>query len=202
MVLRGPRLTLRYARADDAPALYELGRDPDVSRFFSWGPYSEPGEASAFIERMREQREAGERLEFVIAGEDDRPIGITGLSEFSARDRRAVVGTWLGRPYWGSGANAESKALILAFGFGRLGLQRISAYAHPGNDRSLRALERMGFVAEGVLVGWHVHAGQRRDVTILRLLREDWEAGELASYPITQEGEPPPRISAGNRSSG
>src|SRR3954453_17874850 len=168
MVVRGPRLSLRYARPDDAPALFELGRDPDVSRFFSWGPYTEQAEAAAFIERMAEQRETGERLELVIAGADDTPIGITGLSEFSGRDRRAVVGTWLGRPYWGTGANAESKALILALGFGTLGLQRISAYAHPGNDRSLRALERMGFVAEGVLVGWHVHAGQRRDVTILR----------------------------------
>ena len=42
MVVRGPRLSLRYARADDAAALYELGRDPDVSRFFSWGPYTDP----------------------------------------------------------------------------------------------------------------------------------------------------------------
>ena len=198
MVIRGPRLTLRYARADDAAALYELGHDPEVSRFFSWGPYSEPAEASAFIERMGEQREAGERLEFVIADQDDRPLGITGLSEFSARDRRAVVGTWLGRPYWGSGANEESKALILALGFRALGLQRVSAYADPGNDRSQRALERMGFVAEGVLVGWHLHGGERRDVTILRLLREDWEAGALAAVPIAQEGNPPSRISAGN----
>src|SRR3954452_11452083 len=200
VVIRGERLTLRYARADDAPALYELGADPEVSRFFSWGPYTEPAEASAFIERMREQREAGERVEFVIADEHDRPLGITGLSEFSARDRRAVVGTWLGRPYWGSGANAESKALVLAFGFRSLGLQRISAYAHPENLRSLAALERLGFVQEGTLVGWQLHDGQRGDVRILRLLREQWEASRLATLPIEVEGEPPTRISAGNRS--
>lgn len=199
MVVRGPRLTLRFARPDDAPVLYELGRDPEVSRFFSWGPYSDPAEASAFIERMAEQRETGERLEFVIAGEDDRPLGITGLSEFSERDRRAVVGTWLGRPHWGSGANTESKALVLALAFRTLGLQRVSAYAHPENARSLRALERIGFVAEGTLVAWHLHAGERRDVRILRLLREDWEASQLATLPVTVEGSPPGRTSAGRR---
>ena len=199
MVVRGPRLSLRYARPDDAPALYELGRDPDVSRFFSWGPYTDPGQAAEFIERMAEQRESGERLEFVIADEDDRPLGITGLSEFSERDRRAVVGTWLGRPHWGSGANAESKALVLAVGFRALGLQRISAYAHPENARSLRALERLGFAAEGTLVAWHLHQGERRDVRILRLLREDWEASELATLPVTVEGDPPGRTSAGER---
>src|SRR3954471_20239742 len=202
MVVRGPRLTLRYARADDAAALYELGRDPDVSRFFSWGPYTDAAQASAFIARTAAQREAGERLEFVIVDEEDRLLGITGLSEFSDRDRRAVVGTWLGRDHWGSGANADSKALVLALAFRTLGLQRVSAYAHPENVRSLRALERLGFVAEGTLVAWHLHNDERRDVRILRLLSEDWEASRLATLPIEVEGEPPARISAGKRSFG
>jgi ribosomal-protein-alanine N-acetyltransferase len=199
MVIRGPRLTLRYARADDAPALFELGRDPDVSRYFSWGPYTEQAEAAAFIERMADERQSGERLELVIADPDDVPIGITGLSEISHRDRRAVVGTWLGRSYWGTGANAESKALVLALGFGKLGLQRVSAYAHPDNTRSIRALVRLGFVQEGVLVAWHLHDGERRDVAMFRLLREDWEAGPLSSVPVTVSGEPPTRTSAGKR---
>jgi ribosomal-protein-alanine N-acetyltransferase len=197
LVIRGPRLTLRYARPDDAPALYELGRDPDVSRYFSWGPYTDPRQAEDFIERMRGQREAGERLEFVIAGEQDRPIGITGLSEFSQRDRRAVVGTWLGREHWGTGANEESKALVLALAFRTLGLQRVSAYAHPENDRSLRALERLGFTQEGTLVAWHLHDGKRRDVRILRLLLEDWEVSRLVTIPIQVEGDPPARTYAG-----
>jgi len=198
MVIRGERLTLRYARAGDAPALYELGRDPEVSRFFSWEPYTDESQAAAFVEQMTAQRDAGDRLEFVVAGGDDKPIGITGLSEFSRRDRRAVVGTWLGRVHWGSGANTESKALVLALGFRELGLQRISAYAHPDNTRSLAALERLGFVAEGTLVAWHLHDGERRDVRILRLLSEEWEASELATRPVRFEGHPPARISAGN----
>jgi hypothetical protein len=60
----------------------------------------------------------------------------------------------------------------------------------------MRALERLGFVPEGVLVAWHLHGGERRDVALLRLLREEWEAGEPASVPVSVTGEPPPRISA------
>ena len=202
MVVRGPRLRLRYARPDDADALLQLGRDPEVTRWFSWGPYQDVSEPLAFIERMAAQRAAGERLEFVIAGPDDVPLGITGLSELSQRDRRAVVGTWLGREHWGTGVNEEAKALILALAFEVLALQRVTAYAHPENERSLRALERMGFTREGVLVAWQLHHGQRRDVLVLRFLREDWERSHLPRIPAVFEGSPPPRISAGNSSQG
>jgi ribosomal-protein-alanine N-acetyltransferase len=197
VLVHGPRFTLRYPAPGDVPALFELGQDPEVTRFFSWGPYTDESQPRAFIDHVTAQREAGERLEFAIADRDDRIVGITGLSEFSLRDRRATVGTWLGRPYWGSGANAESKALILRLGFERLGLLRATALASPDNARSLAALERLGFEPEGVLRAWHVHGGEQRDVAILRLMREDFEAGPLAKVPVDFEGEPPPAFVAG-----
>jgi [ribosomal protein S5]-alanine N-acetyltransferase len=183
MVVRGPRLALRTPRPGDAGALFELGRDPEVSRFFSWGPYRERAEASAFIERIVRERP----YELLIVDPDDRPIGLTGLSELSERDRRAVVGTWLGRDHWGTGANRESKALVLHLAFRHLDLQRVSAYSHPDNTRSLKALERIGFTREGTLKRWHIHSGQAHDVVILRLLREEWERTDLADVPARTE---------------
>src|SRR3954470_24001071 len=199
MVVRGPRLSLRYARADDTHALFELGREPDVSRFFSWGPYTEPSEAAAFIERRESQRTNGERLEFLIVDQQDKPIGVTGLSEFSERDRRAVIGTWLGRPFWGSGANRESKALLLALAFRGLGLIRVSAVASPQNVRSIAALERLGFVREGVLRGWHVHRDESRDVAVLRMMRDEWEHTPLAEVPVEIDGDVPPAFDYSQR---
>jgi ribosomal-protein-alanine N-acetyltransferase len=191
MVVRGTRFSLRYLTAADTGTLFELGSDPDVTRFFSWGPYREEGEARAFIESLDRRRASGERLELAIVDGDDRPIGITGLSDFSHRDRRAVIGTWLGRAHWGSGANRESKALVLALAFRALGLIRVSALASPQNVRSIAALQRLGFVHEGVLRGWHVHGGVPRDVAVLRMLHDEWERTPLAELPVTIEGEPP-----------
>jgi ribosomal-protein-alanine N-acetyltransferase len=188
----GPDLVLRYPRPDDVPALYELGSDPEVVRFFSWGPYRGEDEARAYVDSVTRQRETGRRLEFLIVGRaDDAPIGVTGLSEFARRDRRAVVGTWLGRDHWGSGANTESKALILGLGFRRLGLERATALASPGNARSLAALERLGFVQEGVLRAWHRHGDRPEDCAILRFMREDFERSPLARVSVEIEGEPP-----------
>lgn len=197
--LRGPNVSLRYPRPDDAPRLLELGRDPQVTRFFSWGPYRHVMEPLRWIESVGRQREEGIRLELVIAGPGDEPLGVTGLSEFSLRDRRAVVGTWLGRPSWGTGANAESKALVLALAFRGLALIRATALANPRNVRSVRALERLGFVHEGVLRGWHVHRGTPEDCAVLGLLREEWEGGSLARVPVAVEGPLPPRFVARGR---
>jgi [ribosomal protein S5]-alanine N-acetyltransferase len=195
VVLRGPTLSLRFLVPDDAPALFELATDPEVTRFFSWGPYTDESEPREFIERLERHREAGERLELgIVRNDGDRPIGLTGFSEFSRRDRRATVGTWLGREHWGSGANNESKALVLSLGFRHLGLHRITALASPENRRSLRALERIGFWTEGVLRGWHFHEGEPRDVAILRMLRERFDKTDLASVPYELEGEPPPQF--------
>jgi [ribosomal protein S5]-alanine N-acetyltransferase len=190
VVVRGPRLSLRLLQAEDADSLFELARNPEVSRFFSWEAYTDLQQATAFIDSLRAQRESGERLELGIF-DGEQLVGITGYSEFSRRDRRAVLGTWLGRPYWGSGANRESKALILALGFRALGLLRVTALASPQNVRSVAALQRLGFVHEGVLRGWHVHSGVPRDVAVLRMMRDEWERTPLAEVEVVVEGDPP-----------
>src|SRR3954468_17772203 len=105
-----------------------------------------------------------------------------------------MVGTWLGRPYWGSGANAESKALILHLAFEVCGLERVGAYSNPDNARSTRALEKLGFRHEGVLRSWHRHGDVHHRVNFFGLRREE---GSGARSAIEVEGEPPRRGSSG-----
>jgi ribosomal-protein-alanine N-acetyltransferase len=192
LVIRGPRLALRFATSDDAPRLFELASDPAVTRFFSWGPYTEVGQAEAFIATQPAKRERGELMDFVVDHETDGVIGITGLSEVARRDRRATVGSWFGHRWWGSGANFESKALIAALAFERLGMDRLTAWANTRNGRSQVALERVGFRREGVLNAWHRHGDQLHDVVVFGLTRPAWERSALRRVPARIEGTPPP----------
>jgi ribosomal-protein-alanine N-acetyltransferase len=197
--VRGPTLTLRYATADDAPALLELGSDALTTRWFSWGPYEGLDGPRGYIDGLEAKRDEGTLLDFLVVHEQHGPVGVTGLSELSARDRRATVGTWFGRQWWGSGVNQESKALIAALAFGHLGFNRLTAWANTRNGRSQTALERVGFRREGVLRGWHVHASGIHDVVVFALLRSEWEASDLRAVPAEVSGEPPPpwRVGAG-----
>lgn len=190
-VVCGPRVRLRIPREQDARRLFELASDADVTRFFSWGPYAEEDEALDWLRTLPVRRSEGVALELAIADSDDWVIGITGVLEVSQRDRRAVVGTWLGQAYWGTGANAESKALVARLVFEELRMERLGAWADVRNPRSQRALERLGFVREGTLRAFHRHGDERRDVVSYSLLREEWQQSELAAVPVSVVGSLP-----------
>lgn len=189
--LHGPTLTLRYASSADAEALFALGSDPAVTRFFSWGPYQRIAEPLAYIAGLAGQRERGEQLDLLIVHRTDGPIGVVGLSELSRRDRRGVVGTWLGRRWWGTGANRETKGLLAQLAFAHLGLDRLGAYADVENERSQAALQRIGFTREGLLRAFHRHGPNVHDVVVFGLLRAEWERSPLAEVQCTLQGEPP-----------
>jgi len=197
LVVSGPSLSLRYPVAADAPRLFELASDPLVTRWFSWGPYAEVAQASGWIAAQPAKREAGEIMDFLIVDPSAGAVGVTGLTEIAHRDRRATVGSWLGRAYWGSGANFEAKAMIAALAFQRLGVERLTAWANTRNGRSQRALERVGFRREGVLHAWHRHGDEMHDVVVFALVRAAWERSALAEVPVRIEGTPPPAFIVG-----
>lgn len=188
MRIAGRNLVLRYAEPADAQALLALASDPEVTRWFSWGPYRSLAEPAAYIAGQAAEREAGVRLDFLVERAGRGPAGVIGLNELSRRDRRAMVGTWLGREHWGTGTNEEAKALILHVAFAVCGLVRVGAYSALDNPRSTRALERLGFRHEGVLRAWHRHGEVPHDVNVFGLLRAEWPG---APFAVTIDGEPP-----------
>lgn len=193
--LTGPTLRVRIPRLDDAAALHRHGSDAEVTRWFSWGPYSTAREARAYLERLPDERARGVQLDLVVeelAGGE--AIGITGFSEIARRDRRATIGTWLGRAYWGTGANREAKALMCHLGFELLGLERIGSYTNVEHARSQRALEKLGFEREGVLRAYHRHDEQPLDVVVFSLLRAAWQRGPLRDVPVEVGGQVPERF--------
>ena len=190
LAARGPTLTLRYPEPADAPVLFALAGDPGVRRWFTWR-YESEEDARAWIAGRAAARDAGSWLEWVVEHRELGVTGITSLLEPSLRDRRAVTGTWLGRPFWGLGVNTESKALLARLAFQGCGMERLGAYASTENARSQRALAKAGFTREGTLRAFHRHGDHVHDVHVYGLLREDWERGPLAAVPGAVEGDPP-----------
>lgn len=192
MLLSGPTLALRPPHAADAGALFTLGQDAEVTRWFSWGPYTSAEQPRAWIAAQQERRERGDALALAMLHRQHGLVGITELTDVSSRDRRAVVGTWFARRWWGTGLNAESKRLVALLAFGHCGMERLGAYADVGNARSRAALVRAGFRHEGVLRSFHRHRGQHKDVASYSLLRAEWR--EPIAATLTGEVPAPFRV--------
>jgi len=187
----GPALTLRYPRAQDAPRLFELASDPLVTDPFSWGPYEKQAEAAEWIASLPRNRADGVSLEFVITDPADRPVGVISLLEISRRDRRGVIGIWLGRDFWGAGVGDEAEALLAHIAFGPLRMERLGAWVDVNNKRSQRAFERLGFTNEGVLRSFQRHYDRPHDLVSYSLLREEWEGSSMAEVQALLAGEAP-----------
>jgi ribosomal-protein-alanine N-acetyltransferase len=140
------------------------------------------------------RRARGEQLDLLMVHHEEGPVGVTGLSELSRRDRRAVVGTWFGRRWWGTGLNLEAKALVAHLAFAGCGLERLGAYADVRHERSQGALEKVGFRREGILRGFHRHGDAQKDVALFSLLRDDWRTSPLIDVPTELHGDIPPQF--------
>ncbi len=102
------------------------------------------------------------------------PIGAIGLETREADYRHsAVIGYWLGKPFWGRGIITEAAKAVTAYGFETLGLLRIDTHVKAGNGASARVLEKAGYQREGLLRKAVLKKGKLVDYLLFAILREE-----------------------------
>lgn len=176
-VLESERLVLRALRVTDADRLVELADDYEVAAGVLTMPHPYTlADAEAFIAYTRDRYYDPNRTEHIFGARlkpSDDLIGVVGLSE-ARPHRRAEMGYWIGRAYWGNGYATEAGRLLLAFGFTTLGLGRIHAACYTHNVGSARVMEKMGMRHEGTLRRHYVRFGSVYDAHVYGILRDEW----------------------------
>ncbi|OAH11313.1 GNAT family N-acetyltransferase [Streptomyces jeddahensis] len=66
---------------------------------------------------------------------------------------------------------------MIRFGFGELGLHRISAAIGPENHASIRVVEKLGFTREGILRDHVFTNSEWRNSVLYSLLKHEWNEG-------------------------
>lgn len=173
--LRGSRVCLRMAKPEDVPDLFALHSNNEVMRYWSCAPYTSMAQAQELFDRSDRGVRAGEFHYWALTRtDDDRLIGHCTLFNISATHRRAETGYALARRHWGHGYACEAMSLVLDYAFGPLGLHRVEADVDPRNGGSIRLLERLGFVREGLLrERWRVN-DEVTDSAMFGLLAPDY----------------------------
>ena len=141
-IIDTPRLHLRPWDDKDAPALYELARDPRIGMLCGWKPYECIDDAHSALSTF-------------LAAPDSYAVTLSSTGELvgsialrvdadSPEATVADIGYWIGVPYWGNGYASEAGRAIIERAK-ELGVQMIVLKYFDGNDASRRVSEKLGF---------------------------------------------------------
>jgi RimJ/RimL family protein N-acetyltransferase len=135
-------------------------------------------------------RDAGTAVPFAVLRVSDRTvIGSTRFWDLEhwpwppdnpgyhggAPDTCEIGYTWYGRPAIRTAANTEAKLLMLGYAFERWQVRSVCFHADARNERSRRALERIGARFEGILRAHRLaNDGIPRDSARFSITAPEW----------------------------
>lgn len=147
--IAGQRLQLRLPVLDDAGALFQrVAHDPQVTRYLLWTPHPDVAATRRVItERLNIDDYA--RTWVIELRHSDEIVGMIS-GRLSVR-HSVEIGYCVGRRWWGKGLMSEALDMLLGELDADRDVYRVWATCHVDNGRSVRLLQRAGFLLEGRL---------------------------------------------------
>ncbi len=155
------------------------GNDVSIWQLMPYGPVTHPDRMREFIRDTLARQARGTDLPFAVVEQSTgRAIGGTRYLDIQPANRGLEIGgTWYGVAHQRTGVNTECKALLLAHAFETLGAIRVQLKTDLRNERSQRAIERIGATREGVLrENLLMPDGYRRSTVYYSILDREWPA--------------------------
>ena len=175
IILETTRLLLRPWRIEDAEALYEYARDPEVGPPAGWPPHTSVENSREII---RTVFSAPETYAVCLKEDIRSPIGCVGLhrNDIAEEEDEYELGYWIGKPFWGQGLIPEASRELLRHAFEDLGMNRVWCGHYDGNRKSRRVMEKLGFAYHHTTEGIELSLlNEIRTGHVLLMTREDWE---------------------------
>ncbi len=173
--LKTDRLILRLIEQSDAVIINTLTNDKDITSMTAQIPYPcSLNDTKSWIDDQAKACNEGYQANFAILAKDsNKLVGVIGL-EINKQHKRAELGYWVGKKYWGKGYASESGKKVLEYAFKELKLHRVSAHLMQGNTPSKKVLQKLGMQYEGRLRGYIRKDEVFHDVESYSVLFDDY----------------------------
>jgi N-acetyltransferase len=179
VILEGRHIRLEPLSMRHHAQLCEAGLDEDLWRWIN-APIHTPEEMQAYIATALREQEAGTALPFATvvksANSADRAIGSTRYANIDRGNRRLEIGwTWISRRWQRTAVNTEAKYLMLAHAFEKLGCIRVVLKTDSLNERSRKAILRLGASEEGTFRNHMITStGRIRHTVWYSIIDSEW----------------------------
>ena len=175
------RLLVRLFTESDLPALMEVNGDDAVTRYVPYPTWQSLDDAKAWFKRMSDLQAVDKALQFVVTTKTTgKAIGTCLLFHFDDIAARAELGYVLGQAHWGQGYMREALTALINFAFDQMSLRTLDATVDVRNVRSIRLLQRLGFVDAELPHHHDVIKGEATEAEIYRLNKQVWSPRTVA----------------------
>lgn len=177
VTLTGKHVRLEPLSESHIPGLTVAGGDPSIWRYMLYGEVTSEDRMADWVRDILSRKDAGTDQPFaVIHLASGKVAGATRYMEIRPAHRGLEIGgTWYGTEYQRTAVNTECKYLLLRHAFEVLGCIRVQIKTDARNERSQKAIERIGAVREGVLRNHMILAGGfYRDSVYYSIIESEW----------------------------
>lgn len=172
-ILRGEKVALRPPLETDPQLFAAWLADAEATRYL--------GVVLSAFTVAQEQlwfkgiAESKNEVYWVIEAEG-RTVGGIGIRRIDWQNGHGHTGTFIGdRAAWGKGYGGEAMAVRTAYAFRELNLHKLTTGAFMEDERSRRALMKVGYRQVGVEREHFWRDGRWHDHWLAEILRHDWE---------------------------
>jgi len=177
VVLTGKYVRLEPMTEEHVPGLAEIGVGQTFWDFMLYGNINTVDDMRNWVMDILARTEKGTDLPFVaIHLASGRVAGATRYLNIMPKDRGLEIGgTWYGPEFQRTPVNTECKYVLLQHAFETLGCIRVQLKTDLRNERSQKAIERIGAVKEGILRNHMILPdGRYRDSVYYSILDTEW----------------------------
>lgn len=153
VTLTGKFVRLEPLTEGHAAGLTKIGLDDDIWQYMPYGNMRNENDIKHWIRVILDHESRGTDLPFVVIQlATGRVAGTTRYMEIRPEHHGLEIGgTWYGAEFRRTQVNTECKYLLLKQAFEELKCIRVQLKTDSRNERSQRAIERIGAVKEGML---------------------------------------------------
>ncbi len=176
VTLTGEAVRLEAMTMEHVAELYRAGGDAELWRWIPTGMRSLE-DMRGYVDLALGEQQQGTALPFVIIDQrTNQIIGSTRYANIVRAHRRLEIGwTWVTAAHQRTVANTEAKYLLLSHAFETLGANRVEFKTDALNEKSRRALLRIGAKEEGTFRRHVVcESGRVRDSVYFSIVNTEW----------------------------
>lgn len=171
--IESKRLKLREVLMSDAPDIYEYMCLEETTRYL-YASVMDYEKTQQFIrvEYLSYFRQGNPSPYAIVLKEENKVIGVCYFH--SDCDDMAEIAFILNPYYSHQGYMYEALQELITIGFDVCHYRRIEAFVMEENEASVRLLNRLGFVFEGIKREFAIKEGLRKNVKMFSLLDHEW----------------------------